>query len=228
MALPFELRPQRRIQAQLLAGLEDPAAVQGHHHHPIAYLRGMGYVVLAVAWWALMTKLAAPAGMAVVSVALLLWGVSKMISVYEDIFVVTDCRILRIQGILNQRVAAMSLSRIVDFTMEQPFLGQVLDSYKNKGYGHLVFENAAQDQGLREIRHLAGVVALNNLIQERVFEAGGGPAKHKKAVKAVVVGSETDPAAWNLDPTDGWGTYGDPMLDDPDATGQIPRVPDED
>ena len=49
---------------------------------------------------------------------------------------------------LSTRLATMPLSRILDITVDKPVLGRVL------GYGHLTFESAAQDQGLRDIRYV--------------------------------------------------------------------------
>jgi hypothetical protein len=217
MALRFELRPRRRIHDQLLDQLGEEI-VRAMPHHPIAYLRGGLWLFLAALWTAAVMLTNGPVAALFPVFLFLLRGGWLVLKVYEDWFVITDMRIFRIRGVLNQRAAAMSLSRIVDFTMEQPFWGQVL------GYGHLVFENAAQDQGLREIRYLTDVVALNNLIQEKVFEFGGGPAKHKRA--ALVVGADRGhPVGTTEAPpaSGGWGT-----LTDPDATGEIPRVHDED
>jgi hypothetical protein len=217
MALLPELRPQHRIDAQLLT-LLDEQVVESRKHHWVGFVRGGLYVVLAVLVVVAVLVTNSRVEPLLLSFLLALRGGWLLLAVWEDRFVVTDSRIFRVQGVLNQRAAAMSLSRIVDFTMEQPFWGQFL------GYGHLVFENAAQDQGLREIRYLTDVVELNNLIQEKVFEVGGGPAKHKRAT--VVVGADpgaTGAAAEVPPGPGGWGT-----LADPDATGEIPRVPDED
>jgi hypothetical protein len=219
MALLPELRPRHRIDAQLLT-LLDETVVESRKHHWVGFVRGGLYVVLGllVALAVLVTN--GPVEPLLLTFLLWLRGGWLLLEIWEDRFVVTDSRIFRVQGVFNQRAAAMSLSRIVDFTMEQPFWGQVL------GYGHLVFENAAQDQGLREIRFLTDVVELNNLIQQKVFEVGGGPAKHKRAV--LVGGAEVAPTP-GTGPTEvapasgGWGT-----LADPDATGEIPRVTDED
>lgn len=226
MSLFPELRPPRRIDAQLLSfevddGEGGTAVVREEveverGHHPIAYLHGALYLVLAVlVVVAVVLKNTRPEPL-LLSPLLALRGGWLCLAVWEDRFVVTDSRIFRVQGILNQRSAAMSLSRIVDFTMEQPFLGQFMR------YGHLVFENAAQDQGLREIGYLSDVVQLNNLIQQKVFEVGGGPAKHKRVVPVTSAahpgtGAERAPGAG------GWGT-----LADLDATGEIPPVRDED
>ena len=191
-------------------------------HHPIAFLRGGLWLLLAGLWTSAVMLTNGPVGALLPVFLFVLRGGWLLLKEYEDWFVITDMRIFRIRGVFNQRAAAMSLSRIVDFTMEQPIVGQLL------GYGHFVFENAAQDQGLREIRYLRDVVPVNNLIQQLVFEAGGGPAKHKKgtAPAPVVVGVDGRPARPGSEQAPsgvGWG-----VLDDPDATGQIPRVTDED
>ena len=226
MALRLELRPRRRIEDQLLEQLGEEI-VRAMPHHPVAFLRGSLWMLLAALWTVAVMATNGPVGALLPVFLFVLRGGWLLLAVYEDWFVITDMRIFRIRGVLNQRAAAMSLSRIVDFTMEQPLLGQLL------GYGHFVFENAAQDQGLREIRFLRDVVPVNNLIQQLVFEAGGGPAKHKKgtAPAPVVVGTGGRPARPGSAeapqggaPPVGWGT----PYDDPDATGQIPRVRDED
>lgn len=190
MALRFELRPSRRIDDQLMHELGE-RVVRAVPHHAVAFYRGRGWV-LAAGLWAL-GVLAANAQVAALFPVfpMLARGWWLLAKTHLDWFVVTDMRILRIQGVLNVRHAAMSLSRIVDFTMEEPFWGQLM------GYGHLVFENAAQDQGLREIRCVGEVSELNKLIQQLVFEAGGGPARHKRPASPV---------------------------SDMDATGEIPAV----
>jgi hypothetical protein len=208
MALWFELRPARRIDRQLLrpsAGVTEGRVVNVAHAWP-AYVRGATWVLGAVLLWLVLYGADAPGETAVVVLLVLLRGAWLLLQAYEDRFVVTDMRIMRIQGVLNQRTAAMSLSRIVDFTMEQPFFGQV----STKRFGHLVFENAAQDQGLREIRYVPHVVQLNKLVQNRVFEAGGGPARHMRQDGDVERGAHAPAASagpWDMD-----------------ATGEIPRV----
>jgi hypothetical protein len=219
MALRLELRPRRRIQDQLLDQLGEEI-VRAMPHHPVAFLRGGLYLLLAALWASAVVVTNGPVGALLPVFLLLARGGWLLLADYEDWFVITDMRIFRIRGVFNQRAAAMSLSRIVDFTMEQPIMGQLL------GYGHFVFENAAQDQGLREIRHLRDVVAVNNLIQQLVFEAGGGPAKHKAGTPApVVVGSDRARQGGAT----GWGSYAAASpWDDLDATGEIRPVRDED
>jgi membrane protein YdbS with pleckstrin-like domain len=65
---------------------------------------------------------------------------------YRDRFVVTNQKVYRVHGNVNQIRASMPLTRILDITVDRPVIGRIF------GYGHFVFESAAQDQGFREIR----------------------------------------------------------------------------
>jgi hypothetical protein len=195
MALRFELRPSRRIDDQLMHEL-DERVVRAVPHHSVAFYRGRLWLLAAGLWTLGVLAVNAQVAALFPVFPMLAWGGWLLARTRLDWFVVTDMRILRIQGVFNVRYAAMSLSRIVDFTMEEPFWGRLL------GYGHLVFENAAQDQGLREIRYVGDVASLNKAIQQLVFEAGGGPARHKR------VGA----APFDVDELD------------MDATGEIPAV----
>ena len=93
-----------------------------------------------------------------------LWAVH-----YYDVFAVTDTRVLRLRGPLSKRRATVPLGRILDIVVEKPLLGQLL------GYGHLVFESAAQVQGLREIRFMPDPDTLDRTIQ--VLVHGGPPPR---------------------------------------------------
>lgn len=85
---------------------------------------------------------------------------------HMDRFVITNMRVFRVHGIFNQHLATVPLSRILDISLSQPFLGQLL------GYGHFVFESAAQDQGLRDIRFV-GHPEQRDLLIQRVIQAAG-------------------------------------------------------
>ncbi len=76
----------------------------------------------------------------------LLIGLGKVHEHHMDRFVITNIRVFRVHGVLTQHVAIMPMSRILDISLTKTMTGQLL------GYGHFVFESAAQDQGLREIR----------------------------------------------------------------------------
>ena len=62
-----------------------------------------------------------------------------------DVFVITNFRVFRVSGLPGfgpRSTPAPSLSRILDITVKQPSLGQLLRQ------GQFTFESAAQEQGL--------------------------------------------------------------------------------
>jgi hypothetical protein len=84
----------------------------------------------------------------------------------RDHFVITNMRVFRIHGVLSEHVATMPLSRILDITVDKPFVGRIF------GFGHFVFESAAQAQGLRDIRYVGDPDARGLTIQRVVQQAG--------------------------------------------------------
>ncbi len=85
---------------------------------------------------------------------------------HMDRFVVTNMRVFRVTGIFSQHLATMPIQRILDIAVHKPLLGRVL------GYGHFVFESAAQDQGLRDIRWV-GRPDERDLTIQRVIQRSG-------------------------------------------------------
>ena len=101
------------------------------------------------------------------------WAAYLALAVHMDRFVVTNMRVFRVKGVFSQSLATMPLTRILDITVNKPFVGRVL------GYGHFVFESAAQAQGLREIHHVGRVDERDLTIQRVVQRAGlRGPRVH--------------------------------------------------
>jgi hypothetical protein len=85
---------------------------------------------------------------------------------FMDVFVITNMRVFRVTGVFSSKHATTPLSRILDITVEQPFLGLVL------GYGHFTFESAAQEQGLRDIRFVGRPLQRDLVIQRHVQRSG--------------------------------------------------------
>jgi hypothetical protein len=75
-------------------------------------------------------------------------------------------RVFRVHGVLGSTVATMPITRILDITVEKPLLGRML------GYGHFVFESAAQEQGLRDVRFV-GDPDERDLTIQRVVQRSG-------------------------------------------------------
>jgi uncharacterized membrane protein YdbT with pleckstrin-like domain len=85
---------------------------------------------------------------------------------YMDRFVITNMRVFRVRGVLAQKMATMPLGRILDITVEKPLTGRIC------GYGHFIFESAAQEQGLRDIRFVGRPTERDLAIQRVVARAG--------------------------------------------------------
>ncbi|MHA7984899.1 PH domain-containing protein [Rathayibacter sp. CAU 1779] len=90
----------------------------------------------------------------------------RMLDRKRDHFVITNMRVFRIHGILSEHIATMPLARILDISVDKPLIGRIL------GYGHFVFESAAQTQGLRQIRYV-GKPDQRGLTIQRVIQRAG-------------------------------------------------------
>jgi uncharacterized membrane protein YdbT with pleckstrin-like domain len=67
---------------------------------------------------------------------------------WVDHIVVTDERILEASGIFTRRVASMPIAKVIDMIYVRTLPGRIL------GYGDMIVESAAQEQGLTRISHL--------------------------------------------------------------------------
>jgi len=83
-----------------------------------------------------------------------------------DRFVITNMRVFRVHGILSQNIATMPLARILDISVHKPVVGRIF------GFGHFIFESAAQAQGLREIRFVGDPDRRGLTIQRVIQQAG--------------------------------------------------------
>jgi hypothetical protein len=113
------------------------------------------FVHVDVAWLVLMVAFGLLAHAA--------WGALRE---HRDRFVITNMRVFRIHGVLSQHLATMPLSRILDISVDKPLHGRIL------GFGHFLFESAAQEQGLRDIRYV-GRPDQRDLTIQRVVQRSG-------------------------------------------------------
>jgi membrane protein YdbS with pleckstrin-like domain len=102
----------------------------------------------------------------IVAAALVLHAIWQSLVVYRDRFVITNLRVFRISGVFSERRAIMPMARILDITVQKPFFGRLI------GYGHFVFESAAQEQGLRDIRFVGRPDERDKTIQRLVAIRG--------------------------------------------------------
>ena len=159
--------PEPNVRRHLLRD-EGEVVVDEVRKHAVAYLRptaeaalglllliGVPFVDPDLAWVPL-----------VVAIALLLHAAWLALTARMDVFVITNMRVFRVHGVLAQELATMPLTRILDITVAKPLIGRVL------GYGHFVFESAAQEQGLRDIRYVGRPDARDLAIQRVVQRSG--------------------------------------------------------
>jgi Bacterial PH domain len=125
----------------------------------VALLLAAPFVPIGLAWLPMLIA----AGVALHAVWL---GLTE----HMDRFVITNMRVFRVNGVLSQQVATMPLSRILDITVKKPFHGRLC------GFGHFIFESAAQEQGLRDIRYVARPDERDLAIQRVVARAGLRPS----------------------------------------------------
>jgi hypothetical protein len=147
---------------------EDEVIVDEVTHHWVAYLPAAAYGSAALVLVICLPLFAAALGglVLLLAVGLLVVAAWKGLSVHLDRFVITNMRVFRVNGVLAQSLATMPLTRILDITVKKPLVGRFL------GYGHFVFESAAQAQGLRDI-HFVGRPDERDLTIQRVVQRSG-------------------------------------------------------
>ncbi|GAA1570971.1 MULTISPECIES: PH domain-containing protein [Kribbella] len=129
---------------------EGEVVIDEVRHHWVVFAVPMLEIVLAGALLATMvlTKPGANVNLVLLVLVFVLLSHSfwTFLTQHRDRFVVTNMRVMRIRGVFSQTVATTPIARVLDITLQKPIIGRML------GYGHFVFESAAQDQGFREIK----------------------------------------------------------------------------
>jgi uncharacterized membrane protein YdbT with pleckstrin-like domain len=138
------------------------------HHHWVVHTLPVLEVALAVVVLYLFLVSSPEVGwlLLLVAAALLTHAAWRSLVEFMDVFVVTNMRVFRVTGVFSSKHATTPLARILDITVDQPFLGLLL------GFGHFTFESAAQEQGLRDIRYVAKPLDRDLVIQRHVQMSG--------------------------------------------------------
>ena len=156
-----------RVESHLLVE-EGERIVDEVRHHSVAYSMpitelfvSIGLFVLFlfsdvdVAWLPLLA-----------SFVVLMHAGWQALNHHMDRFVITNMRVFRVKGVLAQRLATMPIARILDISVEKPLAGRMM------GYGHFVFESAAQEQGLKRIRYVGRPDERDLTIQRVIAQSG--------------------------------------------------------
>ncbi|WBB77632.1 PH domain-containing protein [Micromonospora sp. WMMD882] len=92
------------------------------------------------------------------------WVAWKVADWWFDRFILTNKRVMVVNGIITRKVAMMPLARVTDMKYEQTPTGRALN------YGTFVLESAGQDQALREIKNLPNPNELYLRVVEEMYE----------------------------------------------------------
>jgi uncharacterized membrane protein YdbT with pleckstrin-like domain len=163
----LDLLPDQEIDSHLLDD-EGEFVIDLVFHHPIVFWKPVAEVAATALLWLLAILGPIQLGwfFILVGVGLLLHALYLTLRERRDVFVITNMRVFRASGVFSVRIATMPITRILDITVEKPLLGRIL------GYGHFIFESAAQAQGLRHIRFISDPDARDLTIQRVVQRSG--------------------------------------------------------
>jgi membrane protein YdbS with pleckstrin-like domain len=103
------------------------------------------------------------------------WVLWAVVEWYYDRFILTNKRVMLIEGIISRRVAMMPLQRVTDMKYTQSPLGRVL------GYGMFELESAGQEQALRNIPNLPNPTDLYLQVVEEMYEPEASEARRRPA-----------------------------------------------
>ncbi|MEU5946913.1 PH domain-containing protein [Micromonospora sp. NPDC047465] len=92
------------------------------------------------------------------------WVAWKVADWWYDRFILTNKRVMVVNGIITRKVAMMPLTRVTDMKYEQTPAGRALN------YGTFVLESAGQEQALREIKNLPNPNELYLRVVEEMYE----------------------------------------------------------
>ncbi|QDP97032.1 PH domain-containing protein [Microlunatus elymi] len=197
-----------RVSSHLIAD-EGEIIIDEVRRHPMAFVGPMlimllGLLIMIITFWVPVQIAWLPLAAGLV---LIMIGGYKVLAAHMDRFVITNMRVFRVNGIFSQHTATMPMSRILDISVHKPLIGRIFS------YGHFVFESAAQDQGLRDIRYV-GHPDQRDLTIQRVIQRSGLRSSMRPLHDADDLGRSydqdgDDPESDGYDPTDGSPTTDD-------------------
>jgi membrane protein YdbS with pleckstrin-like domain len=156
-----------KVRRHLIAD-EGEVVIDEVRHHWVVFFVPLLEVALAAGLLVVMLWMSINGAGLLLVVVLVLLGHAfwRFLTEHRDRFVITNMRVMRIQGVFSQTVATTPIMRILDITLVKPILGRLL------GYGHFVFESAAQDQGFREIKFVSRPDERDLTIQRVIQRTG--------------------------------------------------------
>lgn len=213
-----------RVSDHLISD-EGEIVVDEVRRHPMAFvgpgLIGLfGVLIMISALWVPVSFAWLPL---IVGLVLVTVGGYKMLSEHMDRFVITNMRVFRVHGIFSQHTATMPMARILDISVHKPLLGRMLN------YGHFVFESAAENQGLRDIRFVARPDERDLTIQRVIQRSGLRSSMRPLNANGSDYLSPSTPDVYRVaeDASQGDGMGDDIQSPSEDPTAGDPTVSDE-
>jgi membrane protein YdbS with pleckstrin-like domain len=110
-------------------------------------------------------------------VAVVIWAVAmswvawRIADWYFDRFILTNKRLMVVNGLITRKIAMMPLIKVTDMKYEQSPMGRMLN------YGTFVLESAGQEQAFNRIDHLPSPNELYLRIVEEMYEPAAVEAR---------------------------------------------------
>ena len=167
-ALPLEDEPSSLVSRYLFPTERYRGEWKRHWIHLVPSLLVAALVTFLLGYLSGITAKHNAAGLT--TIAILVWVAAvgwvgwRIANWYFDRFILTNKRVMVVDGIVARRVAMMPLLRVTDMKYEQSPLGRALN------YGTFVLESAGQEQALREIKHLPNPNELYLRVVEEMYE----------------------------------------------------------
>ena len=168
-------RGNERLREHLTANEEIRVAARQHWWvlaKPFAIAVGL---TLALIWSIVGVTLPLGSSLSeyLVAIALVGWAYFwwQWLSRRHDVFVVTDKRILKYQGLIIRDVPMMRISKITDMRYTRGALGEIL------GFGQIIIESAGQEQALRDLPYLSDPLENYRRLCEVIFGDKHHPRK---------------------------------------------------
>jgi membrane protein YdbS with pleckstrin-like domain len=114
-------------------------------------------------------------GLIALWLAVIGWVLWEVVEWYYDRFVLTNKRVMLIQGVVSRNVAMMPLGRVQDMKYTQTPLGRLL------GFGTFEIESAGQEQALRNVPNLPNPTDIYLQVVEETFEPEASEARRRPA-----------------------------------------------
>ncbi|WP_213454898.1 PH domain-containing protein [Rhizomonospora bruguierae] len=167
--LPLEDEPSSLVARYLFPTERYRGEWRRHWVHLSAPIAIAALATLALGYLSgFLVSMNAPGILATIAVVIWLfvvaWAAWRFGDWWFDRFILTNKRVMVVNGIITRNVAMMPLLRVTDMKYEQSPLGRMLN------YGTFVLESAGQEQALRTVSHLPNPNELYLRVVEEMYE----------------------------------------------------------